>query len=179
MWPKRGCNSQTKHSASSSKQVMCRTCSLCVLIMERALIQNNFPAGDKKKRRKKWLWSCFFFCKVQDEGNGISQCLFFMENRNAAHATNKFLPNSSLTHRESHLKGGAGATCCWGWDFWSLISSKKQRNSAQNMKATQRQQVNQELQVPLLDSFSPIWNQNPPPALLHHPGPSWGSENQK
>lgn len=63
---KKGCNSQTKHCASSSKQVMCRTYSLWVLIMERALIQNNYPAGDKKKEKegKKGSAVVFFWYKT-------------------------------------------------------------------------------------------------------------------
>lgn len=46
--------------------------------------------------------------------------------------------NSSSTPREPHLKGGAGASCCWGWGFWSLgCSSEKERNATQNVRATQ------------------------------------------
>lgn len=77
MWPKRGCNSQTKHSASSSKQVMCRTCSLCVLIMERALIQNNFPAGDKKKKGGKNGYEVVFSSvKYKMKGMGFHSASF-------------------------------------------------------------------------------------------------------
>lgn len=62
---KKGCNSQTKHCASSSKQVMCGTYPICVLIMERALIQNNYPVGwGKWKGGKKRLRSCFFWDKT-------------------------------------------------------------------------------------------------------------------
>lgn len=61
------------------------------------------------------------------KGMGFHSASFSWKSRNAAHATHKFLyHNSSLTPREPHLKGGAGASCCWGWDFWSLgCSSKK------------------------------------------------------
>lgn len=57
---RKGCNSQTKHCASSREQVMCRTYIFCVLIVERVLIQNNYPAEKKKKEEKNCYGVVFF-----------------------------------------------------------------------------------------------------------------------